>query len=127
MLKVTPAPLSISNWKSIRLTVIVPEPRKTPVLVITVVVEDEPRNVPLTFIVPNVLAIVIDAAKFFVPVPHVTVPPELFVRFAFRLQVHAVAPPRTPPLFTVTAPLKVQVDVFGVRVPVMLEVPVTVR
>jgi len=54
------------------------------------------------------------------------VDPDASVIVLLLSQVHAVFPPNTPPLFTVTAPVKVQVDVLGVRVPVMLLAPVTV-
>jgi hypothetical protein len=57
-------------------------------------------------------------------------PPVETVKLSLVAQVHAVFPPRTPPEFTVTAPLNVAVNIpVGLpeaNVPVIDDVPVTV-
>jgi hypothetical protein len=94
----------------------------------TVVVADVPLIIPpFTFRVPVVLAIVVDAATVFVPVPRLIVPPELVIP-ALIVPVQATLVPNTPLALTVTTPPFWKVVVAeNVNVPVMLDVPVTVK
>jgi hypothetical protein len=87
-------------------------------------------DVPRTIVAPALVTFSLNTivlVKVWFEVPGVYVPPALTVKPALKFPVHPVAPPRVPPLFTVTAPLKVQTLRLVVHVPVMDVRFVTVR
>jgi hypothetical protein len=94
-----------------------------PPLVRTLVVAEVPFNEPpLQFKVPVVLAMVVDAATVFVPVPRLIVPPAL-VYPALTVPVQAVLEPNVAPApVTVTTPSFLNVLVAGVNVPLIAQV-----